>query len=35
VIEDPAMKPLSIEEPTISMFILVNNGPSQARRARP
>ena len=27
VIEDPAMKPLSIEEPTISMFILVNNGP--------
>ncbi len=26
-VEDPAMKPLSIEEPTISMFILVNNGP--------
>jgi GTP-binding protein len=26
-LEDPAMKPLSIEEPTISMFILVNNGP--------
>ncbi len=26
-IEDPAMKPLSIEEPTVSMFILVNNGP--------
>ncbi len=26
-LENPAMKPLSIEEPTISMFILVNNGP--------
>lgn len=26
-LENPAMQPLSIEEPTISMFILVNNGP--------
>ncbi|HRV71923.1 MAG TPA: translational GTPase TypA [Thermovirgaceae bacterium] len=26
-IQDPGMAPLSIEEPTISMFILVNNGP--------
>ncbi|MDO9509200.1 MAG: translational GTPase TypA [Thermovirgaceae bacterium] len=26
-LENPAMKPLSIEEPTISMFVLVNNGP--------
>jgi GTP-binding protein len=26
-IMNPAMKPLSIEEPTVSMFILVNNGP--------
>ena len=24
---DPAMKPLEIEEPTVSMFFLVNNGP--------
>ena len=26
-LENPAMKPLSIEEPTVSMFFLVNNGP--------
>lgn len=26
-LEDVAMKPLSIEEPTVSMFFLVNNGP--------
>lgn len=27
ILEDPAMQPLSIEEPTVSMFFLVNNGP--------
>ncbi len=27
LLEDPAMQPLSIEEPTVSMFFLVNNGP--------
>jgi len=26
-LENPGMKPLSIEEPTVSMFFLVNNGP--------
>ncbi len=33
-LEDPAMPPLVIEEPTVSMFFLVNNGPFSGKEGQ-
>ncbi len=33
-LESPALKPLEIEEPTVSMFFLVNNGPFSGNEGR-
>ncbi len=33
-LENPALKPLEIEEPTVSMFFLVNNGPFAGNEGR-
>ena len=33
-LENPALKPLEIEEPTVSMFFLVNNGPLSGQDGR-
>lgn len=34
LLENPSMKPLSIEEPTVSMFFLVNNGPFSGKEGQ-
>jgi len=33
-VENPALPPLEIEEPTVSMFFLINNGPFSGREGR-
>ena len=34
LLENPALKPLEIEEPTVSMFFLVNSGPLSGKEGR-